>query len=851
MFERPTVGRRFDGEYLTQIAMPMGGIGAGCVCLNGHGGLQDVSLRHKPVLSAMPDWTGSSKAFGVLRIIGERPATKLLEGPMPLGKIYDQGLQFAGRQKTATEGLPRWAQCSFAAAYPFGMIELSDPQMALSARITGWSPFIPLDDRNSGIPCAILEYEFTNPTPAAVEFEFSYHLENLAKGSDWKNTRNSVMGDRGVYFTNVEKPNSDAFGSASLSVEGHAPKIKAMWMRSAGFDISINTLWRELIHGTFQENAGNPDREFGGSNGGSILMRGRLEPGASISYPIVITWYFPNAHVSAGEATATQRPAAPQDDPPPRWRPYYAGQWKDAADVSAYVRTHFDSLRSRTLAFQRALSASDVPAEVVDAVSSNLAILKSPTVHRQENGNFWGWEGCAAAEGSCHGSCTHVWNYAQALPHLFPRLERTLREAELVRSMDETGHVQFRAALPDGPTNHNFHAAADGQLGGIMKLYRDWQITGDRAWMAQLYPLARRSLEFCIGKWDPDHRGALFEPHHNTYDIEFWGPDGMCTSIYLGALLAAALMADELGETDDAKRYRALADIGKRFADQALFNGEYYAQKVMWTGLHDESFVKQLSAADADSQYVGVLRKEGPSNQYGDGCLADGVIGAWMATIYGIGEVLAPDHVRSNLRAIFRHNFKSSLWDHASTQRAGYAMGREPGLLLCTWPRGGRPTVPFAYADEVWTGIEYQVASHLIEEGMTEEALTIVRGVRSRFDGKVRNPFNEYECGNYYARALASFAVLNSLSGFRYSAATRTLWLSPKIDKRPWQSFFSTATAFGTIRLDDSAMTVRILEGELPIESVVVNAGRGEQRRLSCAITATPEKPGVIALLPH
>jgi hypothetical protein len=181
-------------------------------------------------------------------------------------------------------------------------------------------------------------------------------------------------------------------------------------------------------------------------------------------------------------------------------------------------------------------------------------------VLRQENGNVWGWEGCFTTVGCCPGTCTHVWNYAQSLCHLFPALERTLREQELLRSINEQGHVNFRAGLPDGPVLHEYHAAADGQLGGILKLYRDWQISGDTAWMKSLYPMARRSLNFCISHWDPDRRGALFEPHHNTYDIEFWGPDGMCGSIYIGALSALGLMADALGEKADAEAYRELAE---------------------------------------------------------------------------------------------------------------------------------------------------------------------------------------------------------------------------------------------------------------------------------------------------
>jgi len=296
----------------------------------------------------------------------------------------------------------------------------------------------------------------------------------------------------------------------------------------------------------------------------------------------------------------------------------------------------------------------------------------------------------------------------------------------------------------------------------------------------------------------------------------------MCTSIYLGALRAASAMARELAYSEDARRYGDLADRGRAIADAALFNGEYYAQKVMWRELHDSAFAQELRQDHMDEQLRRVLEKEGPKYQYGDGCLSDGVIGSWMSAIYGLPEPLTAAHVRSTLTSIVRHNFKQSLWTHACTQRPGYANGDDAGLLLCTWPRGGRPTLPFIYCDEVWTGIEYQVASHLIEEGFVADALSIVRAIRARYDGVTRNPFNEYECGSYYARAMASFAMVNSLAGFRYSAVSNTLWLNPKGTVSPWRGFFSTATAFGVLTLDAHWLTVDVIEGELILKKLIV-----------------------------
>lgn len=86
------------------------------------------------------------------------------------------------------------------------------------------------------------------------------------------------------------------------------------------------------------------------------------------------------------------------------------------------------------------------------------------------------------------------------------------------------------------------------------------------------------------------------------------------------------------------------------------------------------------------------------------------------------------------------------------------------------------------YSNEVWSGIEYQVAAHLIAEGEVEKGLEIVRTCRNRYDGRVRNPFNEYECGSWYARALSSYSLLQALTGVRYDAVDRTLHIAPRIE---------------------------------------------------------------------
>ncbi len=830
-----------------QPALPLGGMGAGSISLNAYGGLQDFAIRHHPTLTALPDGHRTmDAAFALVHIKGREPITRLVEGPLPPEKIYDQGLQGNGYRHGGYEGLPRFRKATFDAGFPFGRTRLSDARIPLTAEIVGFSPFIPGDDKNSGLPCALLEYTFTNRSAEAVKFEFSYHLSHLAIGSKERErgALSRAVPNRGILFDNTDDPLSAQFGTSCLLALQGRPRIKGMWFRGGWFD-AVSCLWHEVSSGKFTTNSGSNGVDFEGRAGGSLLFPAELAPGESTTFRLAIAWHFPNVHYTHG--VVAQCCEDPSSDaacsPQPSWRPYYAGVWKDAQEVAEYVRRHYKSLRERSIRFNRTLLSSSLPSEVLDAISSNLAILKSPTVLRQENGNIWAWEGCFAEAGCCPGSCTHVWNYAQAMPHLFPQLERTLREQELLRSQNENGHINFRAALPDGPAGHGYHAAADGQLGGILKLFRDWQISGDTPWMQSLYPHARKSLEYCIQTWDPDRLGALIEPHHNTYDIEFWGPDAMCTSIYVGALSAMGLLATAVGAEADAITYTELAERGAKYMRNELFNGDYHIQRIRYKDLRDRSFIELLEDPQtARSEVVALLRKEGPKYQYGNGCLSDGIIGAWMARIYGVTTPIDVGQIRNTLKSIYKYNFRKDLSTHANCQRPGYGIGKEAGLLLCSWPHGDKPALPFVYSDEVWTGIEYQVASHLIEEGFIKEGLAIVKAVRRRYDGRARNPFNEYECGNFYARAMASYALLGSLSGFHYSAVDQCLRFGPRLESQPFQCFFATAEGWGTIRLEATRLIITLEEGRLRLRKIRLQPG-SRLHELDISTTVSTRQP--------
>jgi uncharacterized protein (DUF608 family) len=502
------------------------------------------------------------------------------------------------------------------------------------------------------------------------------------------------------------------------------------------------------------------------------------------------------------------------------YRPWYSGRFVNLDEVVEYWISHASALREKSELFRDAFFQSTLPTEVIEAVVANLTILKSPTVLRQTDGKLWAWEGCSDNAGCCHGSCTHVWNYAQALPHLFPSLECTLRETEFGVNQNEEGHQVFRATLPIAKTVHDFHSASDGQLGGIMKMYRDWRISGDTDWMNKLYPQVKKSVDYCIEAWDPKHQGFLEEPHHNTYDIEFWGPDGMCTSFYLGALTAFVEMSKALDEPFEL--YETLLSKGKEYMGEELFDGEYFIQKIKWTGLRAPDPVRAQSFHTQYSEEAfEILRVEGPKYQYGTGCLSDGILGMWMATVCGLDEVVDNEKVRSHLKSVHKYNLKDDLTDHDNPQRPTYACGDDGGLLLCTWPKGGKLSLPFVYSNEVWTGIEYQVASHLMFKGEVEKGLDIVRACRNRYDGAIRNPFDEYECGHWYARAMSSYGMLQGLTGVRYDAVDKTLLIDSRIDD--FTGFLSTASGFGNVGLKNGNPFLKVVYGSIEVEKVVVS----------------------------
>ena len=807
--------RTFTGQNLAEISYPLGGLGAGMFTLDGTGAFSHFSLRH------LPDYFMEPVVFSAVAIHdGGQWTARVLEGPVPAWKPlfpWDRMWKSSGHGGGwKAFGLPRFDEAQFSARFPFATVALKEDKLPLEAEITGWSPFVPGDADASGLPAAAVEYRFRNRSDRPLKCVYSFHAKNfLADKYEAKNQSNRAT--KGGFILQQapeeKKPSAEAYFAAWI--DDPAAKADLAWFRGGWFDAQT-ILWKNISEGRVVDQSAYT--EGAASEGASVYLPLDLKPGEERTVRLLIAWYAPYSTIWQELPPPEQMPVL--DLKTDYYRPWYSSRFSGIDAVIDFWTRENAGLRAATASFTDAFYDTTLPPEVIDAVASNLTILKTPTVLREYGGKMWAWEGTGDEMGSCHGTCGHVWNYAQAVPHLFPGLERGLREIEFTLSQDERGHQNFRASLPLRPAPHKFHAAADGQLGGIIKVYREWRISGDTGWLKGLWAQVRKSLDYCIEEWDPAHRGALFEPHHNTYDIEFWGADGMCTSFYLAALKAATVMGRALG--DDVSLYEKLAAAGKAWTEQELFNGDYFIQKIQWKGLRAPDPVDYqvgVNSSAYSTEARALLEKEGPKYQYGEGCLSDGILGEWMAWTAGLEPVLDPRKIAQHVEAVHRYNFRADLAKHANPQRPSYAFNHEAGLLLCTWPRGGALSLPFVYSEEVWTGIEYQVASHLISFGRVEEGLQIVHACRDRYEGAIRNPYSEIECGHWYARAMASYALLQALTGARYDAVDQVLYLRPRI-KGDFRSFLAVQGAYGTVGVRNGQPFFEVQNGKIDIKRI-------------------------------
>jgi len=818
---------RYEGDTLREIAFPLGGIGTGTVALGGRAELRDFEIFNRAAKGFNPPYT-----FFTLRshMDDQPPVTRVLEGVLRPPYSGSFGVH------TAAAGLPRMRHVSLEAAYPFARYTLKDPDVPLTVYLEAFNPLIPLDVERSSLPLAVLRYVLVNPGDRPVHASLAGSLFNCIGaeisccntgpsispgglgnllGGNVNEVRRATANDgtplRGLLMRSERvTPRTPQDGTMALV----ALAEDVTWRRTWGptnWNRHLLTFWDDFsTDGRFDDPPDVPPSPEGQGQVGSVGVTAWIEPQSSVHLTFLLCWHFPH-RTAAGCGWDTL-------DGSGGWiGNYYTRNYTDAWDVALKVAPRLVQLEEDSLRFIRAFVASELPQTVKEAALNNLSTLRSQTCFRTADGNFFGFEGCCDDRGCCFGSCTHVWNYEQATAFLFPELARNMRKLELEQGTLESGMNCFRLRLPLGQEPWA-HAAADGQMGVVMKCYREWQLSGDHEFLSRYWPTIKSLVQYCWlpGGWDADQDGVMEGVQHNTYDVEFFGPNPLTGIWYLGALRAAEEMAEAIGDEEFARRCGELFVRGSGWIDANLFNGEYYVQRVQTPKSLDET-LPELRAGMGETDLAD------PDFQLGNGCLIDQLVGQYMAHVVGLGHLLKPDNVSTALRSLFQYNFRQNLYDHWNVMRT-FALADESALLICSWPHNDRPRVPFPYFSEVMTGFEYQAAAHMIYEGLVEEGLTVVNAIRRRFDGHRRNPWNEQECGHHYARAMASWAVLLALSGFHYSAVSQQLQLAPRWKAEPFRCVWTTPSGWGTVEqaIGDNEQTVRwqVLSGALPVRKM-------------------------------
>jgi len=810
------------GDDRRAVAMPLGGIGAGQIALCGDGGLRQWQifnnvnhLAYIPhsffAISVRDPQSGNS----IGRVLQSREFHEEKDFK-PVPSVNDHTVPDEAKVLLTT--LPGVESTKLVGKYPVVQLSYPDSALPVTVELEALSPMAPLDEKASCLPLIRFNFTVTNPTDTAFNVRLAATLQNAVGYDGIRPVKGTMCGSYGgnvneivrtadftaINMTNPNVPeNSTGRGTMSLATTAHDVEAIAGWDDLeefwTGFNASVPLPTPEKT---------DPSEE-GRTWNGALVVPVRLGAGESRTVTFFLSWHFPNRFVDWD-----QPPLGRKQKPGEFWLGnYYSNMFENSLDV-VYFALNNGVIFKTTRAFADSFYTGSLPWWALGRIGSQTSIIRSPTCMWVEDGKFFGFEGCNGASanwisttgGCCPLNCTHVWNYEHTLSALYPALERTMRETDLEVQMHPSGYIPHRTMVPLSlprpwgvPIGGPEKPALDGMLGTVLKTYREHLRTTDREWLDGMWEHVKRLLGYLTQEFDPDGDGVIDAEQPNTYDISVFGVNTFIGSLWLAALRAGEEMALIEGDDALAAACRERFEKGLQGYDETCWNGEYYIQ------VYDSDKYKQ--------------------NQWGVGCHSDQLIGQWWAHILGLGYVLPEDHVKQALKSICMYNFREDLSGFEHKQRV-FACGNEAGLLNCSWPKGGRPEVPIRYCDEVWTGIEYEVASLMLFEGMTDEALRIVKAAHDRYDGTKRNPYNEIECGDHYVRAMASWSVLEAAAGYRFNGPERTLVFMPRLDPDRFESFFIAPSGWGTVAQERAGTsqkaTVTVRYGKIELDEIVL-----------------------------
>lgn len=774
---------------LRYIGMPVGGVNAGTVYLGGDGRLWLWDIFNENQNGIDPktiDWHSEVHAGKKVRSQDGSAYVQPAVDIRPLKQGFAFRISMGEKSIIKKMEYGDWDEIVFEATYPMAKVRYVDKSLPVEIVADIFSPFIPLDDKNSSLPCTIHSFEVRNRSAEPVEVEILGWLENKvsprsAHGSDQRMNEVQGSGEASFILCSMRKNNDPKqaaeadFGTmaiAPLSGTGACQTDLKLPIDDASFS------------GSGPEMSVKDHRE---SLIGAVVSRQKIEAGGKARLDFIISWHFKNLQLHKNIADKGR---------------YYNNWFASAADVIGHVRMNHRKLSEESRAWKDTWYDSTLPWWFLERTFLNISCLATTMAHRFESGRFYAWEGV----GCCPGTCTHVWQYAQAMGRIFPSLERDTRErVDLGISLKPDGMIRYRGEAATGP-------AIDGQAGTILRIWREHQMSKDDAFLRRNWEKIKKALQWLMEQ-DRNHDGMEDTPIENTLDAVWDGEIAWLVGLCIAAVKAGQMMAGEMEDAAFEKSCAAYVEMGSKNMEEKLFNGEYFIHR------QDAVLGRQ---------------KLGSYNT----CHIDQVFGQSWAFQAGLGRIIDRDKTLSALKALWKYNFTPDVGPYIKDRKGArpYALPGEGGLVMNTNPRneakpyGENVTWQLGYFHECMTGFEHQVASHMMAEGMIDESLVITRMIHDRYHAARRNPFNEIECSDHYARAMASYGTFITACGFEYHGPKGHIRFAPKMDPAHFKAPFTAAEAWGTYTQKKSARRleadIRVKYGTLSLNSLSLDAGR-------------------------
>ncbi|MGQ7870934.1 GH116 family glycosyl-hydrolase [Sunxiuqinia sp. sy24] len=786
---------------LIYIGMPVGGIGSGQVYLGGDGQL----------------WYWD--VFNIQRINPGGPGDKFYINPMVQDRQFDQG--FAIRIKNQITPFVKplriggFSDIQFDGQYPIGNVSFREDGFPLDVHLEAFTPFIPTNSEESGFPAVTMEYTVKNTSKKEVEVELFGWLQNTA--NLFTANRNT-----GQHINLIEKKS----GTLQLICKSEGENIEGMpdygnmtlsllddensWstpLTSTNIDYNLPEVTASEItvaKSTLGEN-------LTGALGKTLM----LAPDEKKIVRFILSWYFPNVHrEESGFHNLKNRE---------NLRYYYSDRFESSADVANYISKNRDVLIGSTKSWVETWYNSSLPKWFLDRTFVNTSTLATTSCYRLDDltddpdneGRFYTQEGVYLG----HGTCTHVFHYEQALGRVFPRLAKQLREqVDYGLAFHDDGLIGYRAEFSNEGHHDGRGYAVDGHAGTILRTYREHTMSVNNAFLKRNWPKIKKSIEYMIAhdkEKDGKADGILEGAQYNTLDRMWYGKNTWISSMYNAALKAGEAMATEVGDKKFAKECSKIARKGYENMTSQLFNGEYF---------------------------INILDPENPKNPNSNvGCHIDQVLGQSWAMQAGLPRVLPEKETKSALTSIYKYNFCEDIGSYIDTSYIQnvrfYALPGEAGTMMCTFPKGGAEKAPgkikdeweklvVGYFSECMTGFTYQAAAHMINEGMVDKGLEMIKAIHERYAPSKRNPYNEVEYGNHYTRAMSSYGAFVAASGFTYHGPKGIIGFNPKINPENFKSAFITAEGWGSFSQKRSnnkqTNTIQLAYGQLNIHQIEI-----------------------------